>query len=80
MNRADFVGPPCGCGECVQAGVSQLPQRRDPHSGRMLHGYDLRGWYLAYERFRAAARAAVGPKAPRGGGFSKLAGGKHGDV
>jgi hypothetical protein len=54
--------PPCLCGECKQAGVSDLPLRRDPHTGVFLHGYPLKRWYAAREDFRRTARAVVGHK------------------
>lgn len=72
MNTKDFIGPPCSCGECVQAGMSQYEQVRDPLSGAWLHGYALKHWYDARERFRDAARAAVGDRGRHGGGFEKL--------
>ena len=58
---ADFIGPPCGCPACVQAVVNEHEQRRDPWTGKWLHGYDLKRWYEARERARAAYRAS-GPK------------------
>jgi hypothetical protein len=57
LKQADYIGPPCKCGECVQAGVSTRRQRRDPHSGEWLHGYRLRHWYEAWYRYRAALAA-----------------------
>ena len=74
MSQKDFVGEPCGCGECVQAGVSHLQQVRDPRSGKWLHGYELSRWYEARQRFRDAARAAVGAKGRHEKGFEKLVG------
>lgn len=53
MKIEDFIGPPCGCHLCTVAGVSNLEIRRDPWTGRWLHGVDLRRWYQARERFRA---------------------------
>ena len=45
MKTQDFIREPCSCGECQQAGVSALEQRRDPWTGKWLHGYDLKRWY-----------------------------------
>lgn len=42
MKRADYEREPCTCGTCRQAGVDQLNQRRDPYSGKWLHGYELK--------------------------------------
>lgn len=72
MHLADFQGPPCRCGECVQAGVTELPQRRDPDTGCWLHGYALKRWYEARDEFRRRARSAVGPRGRRGAGFERL--------
>lgn len=72
MNRDDFVGRPCACGECLQAGVQTLETRRDRDTGRWLHGYALKRWYEARERFRTAARAAVGAPGRHAHGFEKL--------
>lgn len=69
-----MIGKPCGCGECIQAGVANEPTRRDPVTRRLLHGYDLRRGLDAFKRFQEVARAAVGPKSARGGVFKKLAG------
>lgn len=63
---------PCTCPECYQAGVSALPQRKDPRTLAWLHGYDLKRWYEARERFRTAARAAVGAHGRHANGFEKL--------
>jgi hypothetical protein len=65
MNLRDIQGEPCSCGQCVQAGVSDKPIRRDPHSGVFLHGYDLRRWYEARDGFLAKARKVVGTLAER---------------
>jgi hypothetical protein len=59
MKREDFVGDPCTCPECVQAGVSTQELRRDYQTGRWLHGYALKRWYEALDEARAAMRAAV---------------------
>ena len=72
MTAKDFVGPPCGCPQCQQAGVDALEQVRDPRSGAWLHGYELKRWYEARDRFRADARAAVGPRGRHASGFEKL--------
>lgn len=74
MRTEDIFGPVCGCGECIQAGVGDERQRRDPATGRLLHGYELRRGLDAYKRFQELARKAVGPKGRRGAGFQKLAG------
>ena len=58
MNRADFVQPPCVCGECVQAGVSGLEQIREYQTGKFLHGYDLKRWYAARQQFYDVMAAA----------------------
>lgn len=64
MSTASFQRDPCTCEACTVAGVSKLPQRRDPFSGAWLHGKDARRWYEAkarvYEQFRA-----IKPKAMR---------------
>lgn len=72
MTQKDFIGEPCACGECVQAGVSYLQQVRDPRTGGWLHGYALSRWYEARERFREAARSAVGERGRHGSGFEPL--------
>ena len=72
MRDADFIGPPCECPECKQAGISSLPTRRDPYTGRMLHGYPLRRWYAAAAAFRVKARQAVGSKGRHQAGFEPL--------
>lgn len=73
MKREDFIGAPCSCGECVQAGVSHEEIRRDPDSGRWMHGYSLKRFYENYARFKREARAAVGPKGRHQGGFERIA-------
>lgn len=72
MTARDMIQPPCSCGECQQAGVSALEQRRDPQTGQWLHGYPLKRWYEARERFRTLARAAVGPRGRHANGLEKL--------
>lgn len=72
MKPEDIFGPICGCGECRQAGVAEERTRRDPHTGRMLHGYELRKGLDAFAAFQKAARAAVGPRGRHGKGFEKL--------
>ena len=72
MKLEDIQAPPCSCGQCVQAGVSHLPLRRDPQTRAFLHGYDLKRWHDAHEQFRAAARAAVGPRGRRASGFERM--------
>jgi hypothetical protein len=51
---------PCTCGECVQAGVSELPQVVNVKTGEALHGYALKRWHEARENFLEAARKAAG--------------------
>ena len=51
MKAADFEREPCFCGECQQAGVSERPQKRDPRTGKWLHGYELRRLYEAEANF-----------------------------
>jgi hypothetical protein len=63
LKPSDFIGDPCGCGECLQAGMSTLPIRRDPFSGEWLHGYALKRWYDAKEQYRRATQQ-VATKAP----------------
>lgn len=72
MRPADFEAPPCRCGECCQAGVETLHQRRDPRTGQLLHGYPLKRWYEARDKFRTMARQAVGPKGRHAQGFEPL--------
>lgn len=72
MKTQDIYGPICGCGECIQAGVATEQTRRDPHTGRMIHGYELRRGLDAFEAFKKAARAAVGSRGRHGKGFEKL--------
>lgn len=72
MKLTDIEREPCGCVDCVRAGVSEMPQRRDPRTGAFLHGWNLARWYQAREAFRTAARAAVGPKGRHAKGFERL--------
>lgn len=53
IRREDFEQPPCACAECFQARVTHLGQRRDPRTGKWLHGYALQRWYEAQGRFLA---------------------------
>lgn len=73
MKIEDFEEPPCGCALCVQADVAHLPIRRDWSTGVWLHGYDLKRWYAARERFMTAARQAIGPKGRHASGLERLA-------
>ena len=57
MNNADFEREPCTCGECVQAGVSERLQLRDPYQGKWLHGYDLKRCYEAKDMFWKAVKS-----------------------
>ena len=72
MKREDFVSPACSCPQCEQAGVTELEGRRDPWTGSVAHGYDLRRWYEARAKFRKAARAAVGGGGRHAQGFERL--------
>ena len=51
MKHEDFQQMACACGDCQQAGVSALVQVRDPRTGKFLHGYDLKRWYVARDAF-----------------------------
>lgn len=62
MNRRDYVRDSCTCGECQQAGVSDVLQVRDPHSGKWLHGYELKRVQDAADRFLESYKAAMKPK------------------
>jgi hypothetical protein len=63
----DYVcGPPCGCQECIEAGVEHEPTRRDPVTKEMLHGHALRRGLDAFKAFQDAARAAIGPRGRHG--------------
>lgn len=42
---------PCSCEACVTAGVSTRRQRRDWHTGELLHGDDLRRWWAAHDAY-----------------------------
>ena len=46
-----FEREPCHCPRCVQAGVEDRPQKRDPRGGHWLHGYDLKRLYEAEAAF-----------------------------
>ena len=74
MKIQDFRAASCDCPECRQTGVDTLEQVRDPHTGRLLHGHELRRWYEARDRFRTLARQAVGKPGRHASGFEKLAG------
>ncbi len=69
---ADLTAEPCDCGECIQANVTSERRRRDPHTGRLMHGYELRRWLDAKAKFVETARAAVGPRGRHSAGFEKL--------
>lgn len=73
MKREDMTAAPCDCGECIEADVSGLQRRRDPRSGVLLHGYQLRAWYDARDRFMSKARAAVGARGRHADGLEPLA-------
>ncbi len=72
MKPADYIGHCCDCALCRQADITDRPTRRDPWTGAMLHGYELKRWYEAYDYFLKRARAAVGPKGRQEKGFEKL--------
>jgi hypothetical protein len=72
VRDADFILPPCDCPPCRQAGVSAEPGRRDPYSGRILHGEELRRWYEAKDKFVKLARKAVGSRGRHEKGFERL--------
>lgn len=72
MKAADFISGPCGCPECRQAGVDAVERRRDPRSGEWLHGFALRRWLDARNKFMAEAREAVGAKGRHANGFEPL--------
>ena len=59
MKPEDFIGVPCWCPDCTQAGIAGEPKRRDPQTGHWMHGYQLKRWLEARAAFRIAARAAV---------------------
>jgi len=65
MKTQDFIREPCSCGECQQAGVSALEQRRDPWTGKWLHGYDLKRWYQAKDTVREKFNAMISGKGMR---------------
>lgn len=73
MKVEDFITGPCGCGECLAANVAEESQRRDPHTGQWMHGYQLRRWLDARKRFQELARTVVGKKGRHANGFEKLA-------
>lgn len=72
MKAADFIGPVCGCPECRQAGVADQEQRRDRQTGVMLHGFALKRWLDARDKFMREAREAVGRPGRHGTGFERL--------
>lgn len=57
-----FEGPPCHCGECRAAGVTDLSTRLVPVSGgrpRIIHGAELRSWHQERDRFLALRESFV---------------------
>ena len=70
MRPSNYQGPPCDCHECVAAGVSDKPIRRDPYSGKMLHGWPLARWWMARDKFVDAVKGIA--KGRTGGGFEPL--------
>ena len=74
LKPEDFIGAPCDCLPCRAAKVDHLDIRRDPHTGKWLHGPALKGWYeardAARKRFQEAGKglawpATTGACAPR---------------
>lgn len=65
MKRDDYESPPCHCPDCSQAGVTDKPLRRDPRSGKWLHGYALKAVYDAEADFWARVRAKDHARADR---------------
>lgn len=63
MRPQDVQGEPCACEACVLAGVSGRPVRRDPRTGRWMHGRELRKWWDAHDAFWARVKQA--PKGMR---------------
>lgn len=51
MKPEDFLREPCRCPPCQQAGVSDRQQVRDRTSGAWLHGYELKRWWQARDKF-----------------------------
>ena len=72
MNPAEIQREPCQCHECIVAGVSKRPQRKDPHSAEWLHGKSLARWWQARDDFARKARAAVGERGRHASGFERL--------
>ena len=44
-------GEPCGCGECIAAGVADVPVRKTPQDG-LIHGYKLAAFKRAEQAFK----------------------------
>jgi hypothetical protein len=65
VKREDYERAPCACGDCHQAGVSHLNQRRDPFSGKWLCGYELKRLYNAKEACLAMAKQLAAKKGMR---------------
>jgi hypothetical protein len=63
MKHEDFEREPCQCGDCQQAGVSNLIQIRDRLTGRWIHGYPLKKWYEARDAFWTAFHAQAQKRA-----------------
>lgn len=55
MKNADFIGTPCHCPACRQAGIAGECPRRDPDTGAWLHGEGLRRWLAARAKYRSMA-------------------------
>lgn len=51
---------PCHCAECRQAGVDALESVVNTKTGEALHGYPLKRWHAARDKFLATARKIAG--------------------
>lgn len=60
MTITQTLSSPCPCAECRQAGVSDLPQVVNGKTGEALHGYPLKRWHEARDKFLADYKRAVG--------------------
>lgn len=59
------LGDPCSCAECRQAGVDTLPSVVNTKTGESLHGYPLKRWIDARDKFVADYKRASDPKVGR---------------
>lgn len=57
FTAADNIGVPCGCQECLEAGVADQSQQKVPGEPGQppiwLHGWRLRRWFDEREAVRA---------------------------